>query len=72
MEPATAAGIGVSGALGLAAIMKFLKRLFGFKSCKYHSKSNNDECIFGCRATKRKPKVQSTGTQPESEEVELS
>ena len=28
-------------------------RILGFKSCKYHSKSNNEECIFGCIARKR-------------------
>ena len=65
MDPGTAAGIAGSGAFGLYALMKMLKRLFGFKSCKYHSQSNNDECIFGCRATKRAPKDKGKGPEPE-------
>ncbi len=67
MDPGTAAGIAGSGAFGLYALMKMLKRLLGFKKCKYHSKSDNDECIFGCRATKREKKTKDQGTEPEPE-----
>ena len=53
MDPGIGAAIGVGGMTGLYAILKIVKRLMGFKSCKYHSNSNNDECIFGCKATRR-------------------
>ena len=53
MDPATAAGIGIGGSVGLLGILKCLKKALGFKSCKYYSNSNNDECVFGCKATKK-------------------
>ena len=74
MEAGAAAGIGISGMAGFYALIKCIKRALGFKSCKYHSKSDNDECIFGCRATKRvkddKP-IQNIEDIPEEEKLSL-
>ena len=64
MDPGTAAVAGVGGMAGIYAVMKFFKRLLGFKSCKYHSQSNNNECIFGCRATKRAQRENSPDIEP--------
>ena len=64
MYPGSAAVAGVGGMAGLYAVMKFFKRLLGFKSCKYHSQSNNNECIFGCRATKRAQKENIPDIEP--------
>jgi len=64
MDPGSAAAVGVGGMAGLYTVMKFFKRLLGFKSCKYHSQSDNNECIFGCRATKRAQKENGPDIEP--------
>ena len=68
MEPGTISAIILGSLTGMYALLKGIKRMLGFKKCKCHTNSDDKECVFGCKATK---KIRKDQASPEEENVAL-